>query len=56
MRDFSTILLIKILRAIVDHVQLSPDIAPTRLDVREVQRTLVKQIGRLQGSESRGLQ
>jgi hypothetical protein len=33
------ILLNKILRAIVDHVPLSPDIDPTRPDVREVQRT-----------------
>jgi hypothetical protein len=56
MKDFSTILLITILRAIVDHVQLSPDIDPTRLGVRGVQRTLLKQIVRLQGSESHGVQ
>jgi hypothetical protein len=56
MKDFSTILLIKILRAIVDHVQLSPDIDPTCPGVREMQRTLVKQIVQLQGSELHGVQ
>ena len=33
------ILFNKILRSIVDHVQLSPDVDPTRRGVREVQRT-----------------
>jgi hypothetical protein len=55
MKDFSTILLINILRATVDHVQQSPDIDPTSPGVRELQRTLLKQIVRLQGSESHGI-
>jgi hypothetical protein len=55
MKDFSTIPLFNILRAIVNHVQLSPDIDPSRPGVREMQHTLWKQIVRLQGSESHGI-
>ena len=55
MKDFSTILLIKILRATVDHVQQSPEMDPTHPGVRELQHTLLKQIARLQGSESHGI-
>ena len=55
MKDLSTILLIQILRAIVDRVELSPDIDPARRGVREVRRTLFKQIVRLQGSEAHGI-
>ena len=51
MKDFSTILLIKILRATVDHVQQSPEIDQASPDVRELKRTLLEQIMRLQGSD-----
>jgi hypothetical protein len=50
--DWQPVLLSKILRAIVDPVQQSPDIDPTRPDVREVQAQIVQ----LQGSESHGIQ
>jgi hypothetical protein len=56
MKDYSTILLINILRATVDHVQRSPDIEPTHPGVRELQRTLLEQMVRLEGNESRGIQ
>jgi hypothetical protein len=56
MKDFSTILLMKILRAIVDYVQVSPDINLTRPGVRETQHTLLEQMVRLQESESHGIQ
>jgi hypothetical protein len=51
MKDFSTILLIKILRATVDHVQQSPEIDQAIPDVRELKRALLEQIVRLQGSD-----
>jgi hypothetical protein len=56
MKDFSRILLINILRATIDHVQQSPDIDPTHPGVRELQHALLKQIVRLQGGESYGIQ
>jgi hypothetical protein len=44
MKDFSTILLIKILRATVDHVQQSPSIDQASPGVRELKRALLEQI------------
>lgn len=51
MMDCSTILLINILRATVDHVQCSPEIDPASPDVRDLKRTLLEQILRLLASE-----
>ena len=48
MRDFSTVLLIKILRAIVDHVQESSEIDRASPGLREFERTLLAQIVSLQ--------
>ena len=51
MKDFSTVLLIKILRATVDHVQKSPEIDQASPGVRDLKRTLLEQIARLQWNE-----
>ena len=44
MKDFSSVLLINILRATVDHVQQSPEIDQASPGVRELKRTLLDQI------------
>ena len=51
MKEFSTILLINILRANVEHLQESRKIDPARPGVKELKRTLLEQIVRLQASE-----
>jgi hypothetical protein len=51
MKDFSTVLLIKILRATVDHVQQSPEIDQASPGVKDLKRTLLEQIARLQWNE-----
>ncbi len=51
MKDFSTILLINILRETVDTVKRSPDIDQANPGTRELNRTLMEQIVRLQASE-----
>jgi hypothetical protein len=49
MKDFSSVLLINILRAIVDHVQQSPEIDKASPSLKDVKRTFREQIMRLQG-------
>ena len=51
MRDFSTVLVVKILRAIVDHAQESSEIDQASPGLREFKRTLLAQIARLQGTD-----
>jgi len=52
MRDFSTIVLINIVRKTVDTVQDSPDIDQASPGARELKRTLLEQIVRLQASDA----
>lgn len=47
MKDFSTILLIKILLATVDHVESSPAIDQNLPGTRELKRTLMEQVAKL---------
>ena len=49
MRDFSTVLLINILKATVDHAQESPEIDQASPGFREFKRTLLERIVKLQG-------
>jgi hypothetical protein len=51
MKDFSTILLTKILRATVEHLQESPEIDQANPGLREFKRTLLAQIVWLQAIE-----
>jgi hypothetical protein len=51
MKDFSTVLLINMLRATVDHVQHSPEIDQASPGVKDLKRTLLEQILRLLASE-----
>jgi hypothetical protein len=51
MKDFSSVLLINILRATVDHVQQSPEIDQASPGVKDLKRTLLEQILRLAARE-----
>lgn len=51
MKDFSTILLMNILRATVDHAQKSAEIDQASPGFQEFKRTLLAQIVKLQASE-----
>jgi hypothetical protein len=51
MKDFSTILLTKILRATVEHLQEPPEIDHASPGLREFKRTLLAQIVSLQAIE-----
>lgn len=51
MRDFSTVLLINILKATVDHAQESSEIDQASPGLREFKRTLLAQVVRLQGTD-----
>lgn len=52
MREFSTILLIHILRATVDHAQESSEIDHTSPGFTEFKHTLLDKVVRLQSSDS----
>jgi hypothetical protein len=51
MRDFSTVLLINILRAIVNHSQESSEIDHRNAGFQEFRRTLLNQILRLEAND-----
>jgi hypothetical protein len=51
MRDFSTVLVVKILRAIVDHAQESSEIDQASPGLPEFKRTLLAQTMRLQETD-----
>ena len=51
MRDFSTVLLINILNATVDHAQESSEIDQASPGLQEFKRTLLAQVVRLQGTD-----
>jgi hypothetical protein len=51
MREFSTVFLVNILRATVDHAQESSEIDQASPGFREFKRTLLAQILRLQASD-----
>ena len=50
MKDFSTILLIKVLLATVEHVESSPTIDQNLPGTKELKRTLMEQIVKLNKS------
>jgi hypothetical protein len=51
MKDFSTILLINMLRATVEHLQQSPEIDQASPGVEDLKHTLRAQIVRLRGTD-----
>lgn len=52
MKDFSTVLLINTLHAVLDHVQESPEIVQDSSGVKEFKRTLLEQISKLQANQA----